>query len=66
MGVGGQHHAPVALPPGMTRYPLYFVYGPCTKILRSTPIFVKTLQNKTLDVMYEFSFLLSSRDDFCN
>ena len=23
MGVGGQHHAPVALPPGKTRYPLY-------------------------------------------
>jgi hypothetical protein len=23
MGVGGQHHAPVALPPGMTRYQLY-------------------------------------------
>jgi len=23
MGVGGQRHAPVALPPGKTRYPLY-------------------------------------------
>ena len=23
MGVGGQRHAPTALPPGMTRYPLY-------------------------------------------
>jgi hypothetical protein len=23
MGVGGQHHAPAALPPKMTRYPLY-------------------------------------------
>jgi hypothetical protein len=23
MGVGGQHHAPAALPPGNTRYPLY-------------------------------------------
>ena len=23
MGVGGQRHAPVALPPGMTRNPLY-------------------------------------------
>jgi len=23
MGVGGQRHAPDALPPGMTRYPLY-------------------------------------------
>jgi hypothetical protein len=23
MGVGGQHHAPAALPPGMTRYQLY-------------------------------------------
>ena len=23
MGVGGQHHAPAALPPGMTQYPLY-------------------------------------------
>jgi hypothetical protein len=23
VGVGGQRHAPVALPPGMTRYPLY-------------------------------------------
>ena len=23
MGVGGQRHAPAALPPGMTRYPLY-------------------------------------------
>ena len=22
-GVGGQRHAPAALPPGMTRYPLY-------------------------------------------
>jgi hypothetical protein len=23
MGVGGQRHAPAALPPGMTRYPLH-------------------------------------------
>jgi hypothetical protein len=23
MGVGGKRHAPAALPPGMTRYPLY-------------------------------------------
>ena len=23
MGVGGQHQAPAALPPGKTRYPLY-------------------------------------------
>jgi hypothetical protein len=23
VGVGGQHHAPAALPPGKTRYPLY-------------------------------------------
>ena len=23
MGVGGQHHAPAALPPGNTQYPLY-------------------------------------------
>ena len=23
MGVGGQHHAPAALPPGKTGYPLY-------------------------------------------
>jgi hypothetical protein len=23
MGVGGQRHAPAALPPGVTRYPLY-------------------------------------------
>ena len=23
MGVGGQHHAPAALPPGKTQYPLY-------------------------------------------
>ena len=23
MGVGGQHYAPAALPPGKTRYPLY-------------------------------------------
>ena len=23
MGVGGQHHAPAALPPGKIRYPLY-------------------------------------------
>ena len=23
MGVGGQHHAPTALPPWKTRYPLY-------------------------------------------
>jgi hypothetical protein len=23
MGVGSQRHAPAALPPGMTRYPLY-------------------------------------------
>jgi hypothetical protein len=27
MGVGGQHHAPAALPPGMTRYPLYRKLG---------------------------------------
>ena len=27
MGVGGQHHAPAALPPGMTRYPFYRSLG---------------------------------------
>ena len=27
MGVGGQHHAPAALPPGKTRYPLYRSLG---------------------------------------
>jgi hypothetical protein len=27
MGVGGQHHAPAALPPGKTRYPLYTRLG---------------------------------------
>jgi hypothetical protein len=27
MGVGGQRHAPAALPPGMTRYPLYSRLG---------------------------------------
>ena len=26
-GVGGQHHAPAALPPGKTRYPLYRKLG---------------------------------------
>src|SRR5215468_3567718 len=26
-GVGGQHHAPAALPPGKTRYPLYIRLG---------------------------------------
>ena len=29
MGVGGQRHAPAALPPGETRYPLYRrLFGP--------------------------------------
>ena len=27
MGVGGQRHAPAALPPGKTRYPLYRKLG---------------------------------------
>ena len=27
MGVGGQRHAPAALPPGKTRYPLYRSLG---------------------------------------
>jgi hypothetical protein len=27
MGVGGQHHAPAALPPGKTWYPLYRSLG---------------------------------------
>jgi hypothetical protein len=27
MGVGGQRHAPAALPPGTTRYPLYMRLG---------------------------------------
>ena len=27
MGVGGQCHAPAALPPGMTRHPLYRLLG---------------------------------------
>ena len=27
MGMGGQHHAPAALPPGKTRYPLYRKLG---------------------------------------
>jgi len=27
MGVGGQRHAPAALPPGKTRYPLYTKLG---------------------------------------
>jgi hypothetical protein len=28
MGVGGQYHAPAALPPRKTRYPLYRFVGP--------------------------------------
>jgi hypothetical protein len=28
MGVGGQRHAPAALPPGKTRYPLYWAPVP--------------------------------------
>jgi hypothetical protein len=28
MGLGGQRHAPAALPPGKTRYPLYWASGP--------------------------------------
>ena len=27
MGVGGQHHAPAALPTGKSRYPLYRILG---------------------------------------
>jgi hypothetical protein len=27
IGVGGQRHAPAALPPGMTQYPLYSGLG---------------------------------------
>jgi hypothetical protein len=32
MGVGGQRHAPTALPPGMTRYPLWSV-----RVLKISP-----------------------------
>jgi len=32
MGVGGQCHAPAALPQGKTRYPLYRRLGTLTKV----------------------------------
>jgi hypothetical protein len=42
MGVGGQHHAPAALPPGMTRYPLYRrlggPQGRCGRVLKISPL----------------------------
>ena len=41
MGVGGQRHAPAALPPGMTRYPLYRrlggTQGWCGRVLKILP-----------------------------
>jgi F-type H+-transporting ATPase subunit a len=36
MGVGGQHLAPAALPPGITRYPLYDLIRPGTLAVRVT------------------------------
>ena len=41
MGVGGQRHAPAALPPGMTRYPLYrrlgWPQGHSERVLKISP-----------------------------
>jgi hypothetical protein len=41
MGVGGQHHAPAALLPGMTRCPLYrrlvWPQGRCGRVLKMSP-----------------------------
>ena len=41
MGVSGQRHAPAALPPGKTRYPLYRRLsghqGQCVRVLRISP-----------------------------
>jgi hypothetical protein len=41
MGVGGQRHASAALPPGMTRYPLYrrlgTPQGRCGRLLKISP-----------------------------
>jgi hypothetical protein len=41
MGVGGQRHAPAALPPGMTRYPFYRrvgrPQGRSERVLKSLP-----------------------------
>jgi hypothetical protein len=41
MGVGGQHHAPTALPAGMTRYPLYRrlggLQGRAGRVLKISP-----------------------------
>ena len=51
MGVGGQHHAPAALPPGKTRYPLYRRLGrpqgrsgPVRKISPSPGFDARTVQ----------------------
>ena len=41
MGVGGQRHAPAALPPGKTRYPLYRMLGGshvrCERVQKISP-----------------------------
>jgi len=61
MGVGGQRHAPTALPPGETRYPLYSrlggpqdQYGRVRKILptpsrESNPLTVLPVANRYTD-----------------
>ena len=42
MGVGGQHHAPTALPAGMTRYPLCRrlggLQGRAGRVLKISPL----------------------------
>jgi hypothetical protein len=41
MGVGGERHAPVAVPPGMTQYPLYRrmggPQGQCGQVQKMSP-----------------------------
>jgi hypothetical protein len=71
-GVGGQRHAPAALPPGKTRYPLYRRLGgpqgrsgrvrkiapPPPPPLGIDPRTVQPVASKTLFVIFKFIYVL--------
>ena len=58
MGVGGQHHALAALPPGKTRYPLYRrlggLQGPSASCMHQSNILTLSTPSWNRTILYNF------------
>ena len=69
MGVGGQRHAPAALPPGKTRYPLYRrlggTQGRSGQVRKISPTGIRSPDRPSRsDLLYRPSYAGSQRTYF--